>query len=197
MAAPWAKAGVLCYCVDIQHRRGEARCGNIVYVGADARNWRVPRGLDILFVACFPPCTHLAVSGARWFQGKGLRLLAEAIELFAVSAELCEWSGAPYLIENPVSVISSHWRKPDITFHPWEFAGYLPISDVESENTTKKTCLWTGGGFVMPKKIPASEPHRNDVWKMGPSKERANERSRTPCGFAKAVFLANSPLANA
>lgn len=189
MARPWAEAGFRCYCVDIQHPKGEVEKDGIVYVGADARHWRVPHGVRVIFTACFPPCTHVAVSGARWFKGKGLRLLAESIELFAVSAELCEWSGAPYLIENPVSVVSSHWRKPDHTFDPWEYAGYLP--DPEQENTTKKTCLWTGGGFVMPEKLPAPAPHRNDVWLMPPGEDRANERSRTPNGFARAVFLAN------
>lgn len=192
MARPWADAGVLCYCVDIQHPNGERRIGNIVYVGADARHWRVPHGVDVVFAFCFPPCTHVAVSGARWFVGKGLRLLSEAIELFAVSAELCEWSGAPYGIENPVSVVSSHWRKPDHTFHPWEYAGWL--DDIQAENTTKRTCLWIGGGFVMPDKRPAPAPHRNDVWLMPPSEERASARSKTPKGFAKAVFAANAPL---
>lgn len=190
MARPWAEAGVLCYCVDIQHPKGERRAGNIIYVGADARHWRVPHGVNVIFASAFPPCTHLAVSGARWFKGKGLRLLSEAIELFAVAAEACEWAECPYLIENPVSVVSSHWRKPDFTFDPWEYAGYL--ENPEEENTTKRTCLWTGGGFVMPEKRPAREPHRNDVWKMGPSDNRADERSRTPNGFARAVFQANA-----
>ena len=145
MAKPWADAGNLCYCVDIQHPKGESVGGNnIIRIGQDARLWRAPVGVRPIFVACFPPCTHLAVSGARWFKGKGLRLLSEAIELFAVAAEVCEWAGCPYLIENPVSVVSSHWRKPDFTFDPWEYAGYL--DDPESENTTKRTCLWTGGG---------------------------------------------------
>lgn len=88
-----------------------------------------------------------------------------------------------------MSVVSSHWRKPDCSFDPFEYAGYLP--DPEVENTTKRTCLWTGGGFVMPEKRPAPEPHRNDVWKMAPSDDRADERSKTPMGFAIAAFLAN------
>ena len=193
MAKPWADAGNLCYCVDIQHPKGESVGGNnIIRIGQDARLWRAPVGVRPIFVACVPPCTHLAVSGARWFKGKGLRLLSEAIELFAVAAEVCEWAGCPYLIENPVSVVSSHWRKPDFTFDPWEYAGYL--DDPESENTTKRTCLWTGGGFAMPEPRPAPAPHRNDVWKMAPSDDRADERSRTPMGFAKAVFLANEKL---
>jgi hypothetical protein len=87
----------------------------------------------------------MAVSGARWFAGKGLGKLADSIRLFERAAFWCEWFGAPYLIENPVSTISSYWRKPDYTFHPWQFTAF-ELGD----NYTKKTCLWTGGGFVMP-----------------------------------------------
>lgn len=191
IAKPWAEAGVTCYSVDVQHAKGERREGNHVFVGADVRHWLPPLGSKIVFFAAFPPCTHLAVSGARWFRGKGLRRLAEAIDLFAVAADMAEWSGAPYLIENPVSVISSHWRKPDYTFSPWEYAGLL--ADPEAENTTKKTCLWTGGGFVMPEKRPAPAPHRSDVWLMPPSADRAYLRSATPNGFAIAVYIANRP----
>lgn len=49
------------------------------------------------------------------------------------------------------------------------------------------------GGFIMPEKREAPEPHRTDVWLMPPGEERANERSKTPSGFAQAVFLANAP----
>lgn len=191
-AQPWANAGVLCYCVDIQHPAGEhinPSNPRIVHVGADARHWFPRETGKPVFVACFPPCTDLAVSGARWFPAKGLRRLSQAIELFAVSQEFTAWAECPFFIENPVSTISSYWRKPDATFHPWEYAGYL--EDVEAENTTKLTCLWTGGGFIMPPKLPAPEPHRNDVWKMPPSEQRANLRSATPKGFSRAVFAAN------
>lgn len=95
----------------------------------------------VVFVAAFPPCTHLAVSGARWFKGKGLRKLADSINMFATASEFCEAAGAPYLIENPVSTISTYWRQPDHTFHPWHF------NRLDSESSyTKKTCLWVGGG---------------------------------------------------
>jgi hypothetical protein len=127
------------------------------------------------------------VSGARWFSGKGLYALADSIALFARSAELLEATGAPYLIENPVSTISSYWRKPDHTFHPFMFTGFEP-----ADNYTKKTCLWTGGGFVMP---PANQadlgPPDDRIHKAAPGDERADFRSATPAGFARAVFLAN------
>jgi hypothetical protein len=106
LVRPWAEAGFLCYCVDWQHPLGASREGNIVRVGADVSDYLPPRGA-YAFCAAFPPCTDLAVSGARWFKGKGLGRLAEAIGLFHRAARLCEWTGAPYLIENPVSTIST------------------------------------------------------------------------------------------
>lgn len=193
MARPWAEAGFDCYCVDLQHPKGETRDGRIVRVGADIHRWVPPLGRPIVFGAAFVPCTHMAVSGARWFKGKGLYALADSIALFARAAEIMEATGAPYLIENPVSTISSYWRKPDHTFHPWQFAHIEP-----GDNYTKQTCLWTGGGFVMPHGLlePVSPPD-NRIHHAPPSDERANFRSATPAGFARAVFETNQPLRQA
>lgn len=148
MLEPWRRAGYDCWAVDIQHpvahdRGGITENNGIKKVHADlSRPWLPPVDRDLIeFVAAFPPCDHLAVSGARWFKGKGLRSLEKSIAMFATAAEFCEWSGAPYLIENPVSTISTYWRKPDHTMHPHQFTGYC-----NADNYTKKTCLWTGGG---------------------------------------------------
>ena len=182
MARPWADAGYLCYCVDVQHAPGEEREGNIIKVGANVRDWLPPRN-PIVFAAFFPPCTHVAVSGARWFKDKGLGGLIEALELFDRSIKLAEWTGAPYLIENPVSTVSTYWRKPDYIFHPYEYgAPYY-----------KKTCLWTGGRFKMPDKTPVLPFEGQKIWKMPPSEDRGDLRSVTPPEFAEAVFLANRP----
>ena len=192
MAMPWAEAGHQCLIVDIQHPPGihpHPHIPNVWTQGADLRTWAPPREWvnDVAFVAAFPPCDHLAVSGARWFKGKGLRKLAGAIELFAVAAEWCEWFGAPYMIENPVSTISSYWRKPDYAFHPWQYCGLCP-----ADAYTKKTCLWVGGGFVMPGPDHPDDVIPDDrIHKAAPGPERANFRSATPMGFAMAVFAAN------
>lgn len=190
MARPWADAGVLCYCVDIQHEPGETRDGNIVWVGADLTTWLPPRE-PIVFVAGFPPCTHLAVSGARWFRDKGLGALAEGLGLVAKAAEVGEWSGAPWFVENPISTISTYWRKPDHLFDPFEYGGY---QGGDGDGYTKRTCLWTGGGFVMPEKRPVQLAMDHDrIHKAAPSPERGDLRSQTPAGFARAVFEANAP----
>lgn len=145
MAQPWIEAGYTAVLVDVQHPAGITQDGNIIRIGADIRNgWLPPRELveRAAFVAAFPPCDHLAVSGARWFRGKGLRKLALSIDLFATAAELCEWLDVPYIIENPVSTISTYWRKPDAVFHPHHFTLLDP-----DDNYTKQTCLWVGGGL--------------------------------------------------
>lgn len=184
MVRPWANAGYKCYCVDIQHRPGAWKQGNIVYVGADMRGWLPPRE-KIAFMSFFPPCTDVAVSGARWFKEKGLSSLIHALEMFDISIKLAEWSKAPYMIENPVSTVSTYWRKPDYTFHPYEYAGY---KGGENDTYTKKTCLWTGGGFEMPTPLPLVPVQGSKMHKVPPGHERQNIRSATPCGFAQAVF---------
>lgn len=191
MAAPWVDAGCTAVLVDMQHPPGITEDGAIIRIGADIRNgWVPPREMvdRIAFVAAFPPCDHLAVSGARWFKGKGLRKLALSIDLFATAAELCEWLDVPYIIENPVSTISTYWRKPDATFHPHHFTLLEP-----DDNYTKHTCLWVGGGFVMPPSCPDFTLGKPDdrIHKASPSPDRANLRSATPMGFARAVFQAN------
>ena len=187
MVMPWADVGFLCYCVDMQHPPGEHREGNIVRVGADVREWLPPFGpIKILFA--FPPCTHVAVSGARWFQDKGLRGLIDSLELFDAAVRLAEWTKAPYMIENPVSTVSSYWRKPDYVFNPCDYGGYLsPIADAY----TKKTCLWTGNGFVMPRLRSVAPVEGSRMHRLPPSPHRSSLRSETPRGFAQAVYEAN------
>jgi hypothetical protein len=147
MVRPWAEAGYLCYCVDLQHPPGESKDGNIVFVGADVREW-LPPFARVKIVFAFPPCTDVAISGARWFKEKGLSALIRSLQLFDAAVRIAEWTKAPYVIENPVSAVSTHWRKPDYRFDPCDYGGYLhPAGDAY----TKKTCLWTGNGFVMPK----------------------------------------------
>ena len=188
-ARPWVEAGYTAICVDIgAENRSE---GNCHYVQADLLDESFQRILSMLkvdFVAAFPPCTHLAVSGARWFRGKGLRKFSEAIHLVAVAAEICEALGAPYFIENPVSTLSTYWRKPDHTFSPCDYAGLEP-----DDNYEKKTCLWTGNGFKMPPAIPLAGGDAPDkrIHTAPPGPDRAEFRSRTPLGFSVGVFNAN------
>ena len=187
MVAPWADAGFLCYCVDIRHPPGEQREGNITRVGADVREWLPPFAV-VAAVFASPPCTDVAVSGARWFQDKGIGSLIGALQLFEAAVRIAEWTQAPYMIENPVSTVSSYWRKPDFAFDPCDYGGYLtPPGDAY----TKRTCLWTGNGFVMPKAKRVVPVEGSRMHLLGPSANRGAMRSATPKGFAQAVFEAN------
>jgi site-specific DNA-cytosine methylase len=119
-----------------------------------------------------PPCTHLAVSGARWFKDKQVEQ-AEALEFVRALLD------APIhriALENPVSIISSRIRKPDQIVHPWMFG----------HGETKATCLWLKN---LPPLAPTMvvEGREQRIWKMGPSPDRWKERSRTFPGIAAAM----------
>jgi hypothetical protein len=92
MVTPWAKSGFLCYCVDLRHRAGLHRDGNMIRVGAEVRDWLPPfAAIAVLFA--FPPCTHVAVSGARWFKDKGLGKLIESLVKGGYSSEWTRTAG--------------------------------------------------------------------------------------------------------
>jgi hypothetical protein len=194
MAEPWAAHGYECWCVDIEHSiRRERVAGNIHFVWGDARTFRRPTTKPIAFFAAFPPCTHVSGAGARDFAVKGGNMLRDALETFEACRTSASWSGAPYLIENPVGVLSSipHIGKPDYYFHPSDYGGYC---DDPLENAyTKKTCIWAGNGFVMPDRKPVEPVQGSKMHLMAPSDDRADKRSETPRGFARAVFAANAP----
>lgn len=129
-------------------------------------------GWDMLIA--HPPCTHLAVSGARHFEAKredGRQ--QEAIDFFLALAR----SPIPRIaIENPVCIMSSVWRKPDQTIQPWMFG----------HGETKATCLWIKGlPHLVPTNIVSGREPR--VHMMSPGPDRWKERSRTLEGIAAAM----------
>jgi hypothetical protein len=189
MVRPWLEAGVRAITVDTQGQinphplRKHKECRvEVVALPVEAP----------LITFAFPPCTHLAGSGARWFKDKGLGKLIDALGLVEACRAICEASSAPYMIENPVGTLSTYWREPDYTFHPVHYRGYSP--EPEDDDYTKKTCLWTGNGFVMPDRKPGEPTLGSMMHKLPPSDDRADIRSATPLGFAYAVFEANKHL---
>lgn len=189
MVQPWFDAGYDCWIVDSQHPSGVTIEAGIYRAGFDVREYvnHVPQA-GIVFA--FPPCTDVAVSGAKHFKDKGLLALRESLDVLIACKTICENSGAPWMIENPISTFSTYWREPDYVFDPWQYARYL--ADVKQDAYTKKTCLWTGGGFVMPRMKPASWLYEADrIHKMPRTKDRGDKRAVTPEGFARAVFEAN------
>lgn len=127
-------------------------------------------GWDLMIA--HPPCTHLAVSGARWFKNKQLEQ-AQALEFVQA---LLDAPIQRIALENPVSVISSHIRKPDQIIQPWQFG----------HGETKATCLWLKGlPPLQPTEIVAGREAR--VHKMPPSPDRWKLRSKTYEGMAAAM----------
>lgn len=197
MVEPWVDNGYSAILVDPQH--GETHQDGAVLKVAGTILEAMPvisdaiRSRRVVFVSGFPPCTDLAVSGARWFKEKAVEdkhFQAKA----AMVAEQCRMvgmaSGSPWFLENPVSVLSSILGKPQHTFNPYDYSGLC-----SDDNYTKKTCLWSGGGFIQPGKarnVELGEPD-NRIHAAPPGPNRANFRSATPRGFAKAVYLANAP----
>ena len=119
-----------------------------------------------------PPCTHLAVSGARWWKDK-LFEQGEALDFvrFLMDAPIPRIA-----IENPISKISTAIRKPDQIVQPWQFG----------HGETKATCLWLKG---LPKLVPTDivDGREARIHKMPPSADRWKERSRTYQGIADAM----------
>jgi len=130
----------------------------------------IGNGWDLMIA--HPPCTHLAVSGARWFKDK-INEQREALDFVRFLM------GAPVekiALENPISVISSKIRKADQIIQPWQFG----------HGETKATCLWLKN---LPKLVPTSivDGRENRIHKMAPSPDRWKERSRTFKGIAEAM----------
>jgi len=122
----------------------------------------------------FPPCTHLSVSGARWFKEKikdGRQ--QQGIDFFI---KLINAPVEKIAVENPIGIMSTIYRKPDQIIQPWQFG----------HGETKATCLWL-------KNLPLLEPENivkgreQIIWKMSPGPERAKDRSRTYQGIANAM----------
>jgi site-specific DNA-cytosine methylase len=129
-----------------------------------------------------PPCTHLAVSGARWFKDKH-EDQKNAIDFFL---KLTQVQIPAWCIENPVSVMSTHYRKPDQRIQPWQHGHPMQ----------KTTCLWL-------KNLPLLQPtnvvdkgefhvtksgRRIPAWYNLPErKSRWQERSKTFEGVAQAM----------
>jgi hypothetical protein len=185
MVQPWLDVGYECWIVDMQHGPGVHRDGRLVRVGGDVTRWLPPR-CEYRIVFGFPPCTNLATSGARWFRDKGLAGLADGLAVVEAVADRCEWSGAPWMLENPNGTLSTYWRQPDHRFDPCDFGGW-----VDGDAYRKRTCLWTGGGFVMPPHRPVEPLLGSLMHTLPPSPDRGDLRSVTPAGFARAVFEAN------
>lgn len=124
---------------------------------------------------CFPPCTDLAVSGARHFERKiadGSQ--QKSIEFFMALANC----NIPHIaIENPIGIMSKVWRKPDQIIQPWQFG----------DKAQKSTCLWLKG---LPKLIPTDIVEKGEFFEFTSKK---GEKKRMPMWYYKALLDAKTP----
>jgi len=221
---PWAKAGYACYCYDIQHayipRVEYPGGGSINFIQLDlmgpAADKIIKAHSNVKMLFSWPVCTDLASSGAKHWEDKrkaNPNFQAEAMALVYLGRKYGEYFGCPYVIENPVGAASTLWRTPDHIFDPCDYGGYLPVNDKHPTHPdyiaprdayTKRTCWWTGGGFVMPE-TKRVEPEilerltksgnivrgsRQFMFLGGKSLKTKNIRSATPRGITQAVFEA-------
>ncbi len=138
----------------------------------DVRDLLSDPSYDFDLMIAHPPCTHLAVSGARWFKEKR----AEQEAAIAFVLELANARIPHIAIENPVGVLSTRWRKPDQIIQPWQFG----------HGETKATCLWLKN---LPKLVPTRivEGREARVHRAPPGPDRWKLRSRTLLGIAEAM----------
>ncbi len=146
--------------------------GDCKFTTMDGTEHEITGEWDLLIA--HPPCTDLAVSGARWFAEKRADGRQQrSIEFFMAFAN----AKCPRIaVENPVSIMSSVWRKPDQIIQPWMFG----------HGETKATCLWLIGlPLLKPTDVVDGREHR--VWRLPPGPERAKARSKTFPGIAAAM----------
>ena len=136
--------------------------GNVIPILTD--------GWDLM--VAHPPCTYLAVSGARWWSQRQ----EEQEDAIAFVMLLAESPIPKIAIENPIGRLSTVWRKPDQIIQPWQFG----------HGETKATCFWLKG---LPLLIHTHvvEGREARIHKMPPSKNRGKDRSRTYTGIAVAL----------
>lgn len=201
-AEPFTKAGWITYIIDTAN------------VGPYAKNERATHVLawDILkkeseivelckgaeFIFGFPPCTDMAVSGAKHFRSKAMlnpNFQHEAVHLARSVERIGEQAGVPWALENPVSVLASLWRKGNFSFHPCNYGGYLPLDDVHPEYPQyikprdaypKRTHIWCSKDFKIPdmKLVTPSPGLSTQHLKLGGKSAKTKRiRSASPRGF--------------
>ena len=157
--------------------------------GYDVRVLDIKNGTDIrLFehvgpvhgILAAPPCTHLSVSGARWWAGKGEEALLEALAVAdACMRVVALHNPVWWALENPVGRLRRYYGDPTLIFDPYQFG----------DPYTKKTLLW--GVFNPLIETPVEPTEGSKMHLLPPSPDRARLRSMTPLGFARAFFDAN------
>ena len=173
-------------CIEFRKRGHEAYSCDILPCSGGHPDWHFKDDvMDLIYtyphnaykwdmMIAFPPCTDLAVSGARWFEEKradGRQQQSIDFFMMMISAPIDKIA-----VENPIGIMSTEYRKPDQIIQPWQYG----------HGETKSTCLWLRN---LPKLEPTDivEGREQRIWKMAPGPDRAKERSKTFPGIAKAM----------
>ena len=186
--------------IEFRKRGHEAYSCDILPCSGGHPEWHLQQDVTELLkekwdmIVAFPPCTYLTVTGNRWFniEKYGEKAIQrhndrkDAIKFFMLFANA---NCAKVVIENPVGIMSTEWRKPDQIIQPWMFG----------DKAEKKTCLWLKGVNKLKTANEVTPPERKkfksgksipewyaDAWKL-PKDERSKLRSKTFPGIAKAM----------
>lgn len=167
-------------CQAFRDKGHEAYSCDILDTSGSHPEWHIKGDVLLLLndhwdmILAFPPCTHLAASGARWFEEKrkdGRQ--QKAIEFFMRFTDL---KCTRVAIENPIGIMSTVYRKPDQIIQPWQYG----------HGEQKSTCLWLKNlPLLKPTNIVAGREQR--IWRMPPGPDRSRERSKTYIGIAEAM----------
>lgn len=157
----------------------DVRIVDIKSSGEDVRLFKFP-DKPVYGVLAATDCTHLAGSGARWWEAKGEAALIEALSIADACFRIALITDPRFwALENPVGRLKHYYGPEQLIFDPCDYG----------DPYTKKTLLW--GKFNNPKRNPVEPTEGSKMHLLPPSDERAALRSITPPGFAKAFFEAN------
>ena len=195
---PWLRRGYRSLAAEI--RAEPERTADIVA----ARKGRVA------FACAFPPCVDLAAAGARWWRRKRAEnpeFQQDAVERLRNTELMLRSTGAPYCMFTPASaILTKLWKAPNATISPYQYGGYLPDDHRHPTNADvipprdryhKLTYLYTGNGFVLPRRKPLVPVwvHKHNrktgkVQRMSPvlaKRKHKHARRLAPLGFLTAV----------
>lgn len=211
-AEPFTKAGYETYIIDILNVEERAKNSRATHT----LNWDILKyeneiiklAKGAMFIFGFPPCTDLAVSGARHFNVKKLNdpdFQKKATHLARSVERIGDKANVAWALENPISRLSTIWRPFNFWFNPCDYGGYLPENDqhpdwpdyiTSRDAYEKKTCIWCSSDFIRPPKKPIMSTHIGYSLQHtklgGKSMKTKIIRSASPRGFFQALYEAYS-----
>lgn len=178
-SAPYRAAGYEVLVVD-PHALATTAGGGVASGAGDVRLFAYLDGRTVHGILAAPPCTDFAVSGARWWAGKGEQALLDSLAVADACIRIA-FAHKPrwWVLENPIGRLAGYIGPPRFIFDPCDFG----------DAYTKRTCLW--GDFTIPTGTRVEPTEGSKMHLVAPGPDRQRIRSATPPGFSQAFFLAN------